>query len=498
MSRTDSSEGPADVAGKGPDGPLDPAATREPGGPVDLAKSGPEGPADPAGREPAGPGGQKGAVTQAGPYGRADLAEAGRGATGPGQADAVPATVAPVDPRLLVRQEGLLGYAHEFGRRLRSGDLGSLPVVVGLVVIWAVFQGLEPAFLSAQNLSNLSVDVVGTGMIAVGVVFVLLLGEIDLSVGSVSGLAAAVFAVLNVNRGMPEWLALLLAVLCGAAIGALHGFFFARIGVPAFVVTLAGLLAWNGLMLQVLGSNGTINLDDSGLVAKLTSHYFSDVAAAYGLALGSAALFFLFSFLDARRRRAAGVPSRPLSEIAVRTAVLAVPALAAAYTLNEYQGLPLALVVFLAVVVASDFLLRRTPYGRKVFALGGSVEAARRAGVNVAAVRISVFAAAGGMAAAGGLFLASRITSASQNSGSGNLLMNAIAAAVIGGTSLFGGRGKTWSALLGMLVIQSIASGMALMGIASAIQFMITGAVLLAAVVIDSVSRRTQKSAGRA
>jgi D-xylose transport system permease protein len=304
--------------------------------------------------------------------------------------------------------------------------------------------------------------------------------------------------VLNINQGMPEWLALIVAIFAGAVIGAVHGFFFAKIGVPAFVVTLAGLLAWNGLMLQVLGSNGTINLDDSGLVAKLTSYYFSDIAAAYGLAFVAVALFFAFSFLDAKRRKAAGVPSRPLSDIVLRTVVLAVLAFASAYTLNQYKGLPLALVIFLAVIVVLDFVLRRTPYGRKVFALGGSTEAARRAGINVAAIRISVFSIAGGMAAVGGLFLASRITSASQNSGTGNLLMNAIAAAVIGGTSLFGGRGKTWSALLGMLVIQSIASGMALMGIASAIQFMITGAVLLAAVVIDSVSRRTQKTAGRA
>ncbi|MFF7729286.1 sugar ABC transporter permease [Streptomyces sp. NPDC008001] len=408
--------------------------------------------------------------------------------------DAVPA----VDPRLLVRQEGFAGYWGEFRRKLRSGELGSLPVIVGLIVIALVFQLRDSAFLGAENLNNLFVTAAGTGLIAVGIVFVLILGEIDLSVGSVSGLAAAVFAVLNVNHGMPEWLALVLAILSGAVIGALHGFFFARIGVPAFVVTLAGLLGWNGLMLQVLGSNGTINLDDSGLVAGLTNHYFSDVAAAYGLATVAVAAFFLVSFRDSRRREAAGVPSRPLSEIVLRTAALAVPAYVVAWLFNQYKGLPLAVVIFLGVVVALDLVLRRTPYGRKVFALGGSVEAARRAGINVAAVRISVFALSGTMAAVGGMFLASQINAANQSSGAGSLLMNAIAAAVIGGTSLFGGRGKTWSALLGVLVIQSIASGMALLGIASAVQYMITGAVLLAAVVIDSVSRRTQKTAGRA
>ncbi|KJY43582.1 ABC transporter permease [Streptomyces sp. NRRL B-1568] len=411
---------------------------------------------------------------------------------------AAEAVVTAVDPRLLVREEGFAGYVGEFRRKLRSGELGSLPVVVGLIVIGLVFQLRDSAFLGAENLSNLFVTAAGTGLIAVGIVFVLILGEIDLSVGSVSGLAAAVFAVLNVNHGMPEWLALVLAVLSGTVIGALHGFFFARIGVPAFVVTLAGLLGWNGLMLQVLGSNGTINLDDSGLVAGLTNHYFSDVSAAYGLATLSVAAFFLVSWRDSKRREAAGVPSRPFSEVVLRTVALAVPAYVVAWLLNQYKGLPLAVVIFLGVVVALDFVLRRTSYGRKVFALGGSVEAARRAGINVAAIRISVFALSGTMAALGGMFLASQINAANQSSGAGSLLMNAIAAAVIGGTSLFGGRGKTWSALLGVLVIQSIASGMALLGIASAVQYMITGAVLLAAVVIDSVSRRTQKTAGRA
>jgi len=406
------------------------------------------------------------------------------------------ATVA-VDPRLLVREQGFAGYWTEFKRKMRSGELGSVPVVVGLAIIWAIFQSMDSAFLSAENLSNLSVYIVGTGLISVGIVFVLLLGEIDLSVGSVSGLASATFAVLAVNNGVNEWLAVLAALLTGAVIGAVHGFFFAKIGVPAFVVTLAGLLAWNGLMLKVLGTTGTINLDSEGLVATLSNHYFTDIAVAYGVAAVAVGVFFAVQYLGARRRAAAGIPSRPLSEIAVRTALLAVLAFGAAYMLNQYKGMPLALLIFLVVLVALDFVLKRTSYGRKVFALGGNTEAARRAGINVAAVRISVFSIAGTMAAFGGLMIASRILAANQGAGTGNLLMEAIAAAVIGGTSLFGGRGTVWSALLGMLVIGSIANGMALLGIAAAVQYMITGAVLLAAVVIDSVSRRTQRSAGR-
>ncbi|GGM12122.1 ABC transporter permease [Streptomyces fumigatiscleroticus] len=412
--------------------------------------------------------------------------------------EAASAAVTVVDPRLLVREQGFAGYVTEFKRKMKSGDLGSIPVVVGLLVIWIIFQSLNSNFLTAGNLSDMSVAMVGTGMIAVGIVFVLLLGEIDLSAGSVSGVAGAVFAVLNVNNGMNEWLAFVLAILTGTVAGAIHGFFFARIGVPAFAVTLAGLLFWNGFMLQVLGDNGTINLDSEGVVAKLTSYYFSDVAAAYGLALVVTVGYFLSSFLGNRRREAAGVPSRPLSETILRTVLLAVVAFAVAIVFNQYKGLPLAVVIFIAVLLVTDFVLRRTPYGRKVFALGGSVEASRRAGINVTAVRISVFAISGTFAALGGLFIASKIAAANQGAGGGDLLMNSIAAAVIGGTSLFGGRGRTWNALLGVLVIVSIQYGLALEGIASPVQYMITGGVLLATVVIDAVTRKTQKSAGRA
>ncbi|MER6348470.1 sugar ABC transporter permease [Streptomyces sp. NPDC001595] len=409
-------------------------------------------------------------------------------------ADAVTA----VDPRLLVREEGLLGYWTEFKRKMRAGELGSLPVVVGLVIICIVFQSLNSAFLSAQNISDITVTMVGTGMISVGIVFVLLLGEIDLSVGSVSGASSAIAAVLAVNQGWPEWAAVLFAVAAGAAIGAAHGFFFAVLGAPAFAVTLAGLLFWLGFMLQTLGENGTINLDSDGFIGQLTTYFFTDVAAAYGLAAVVTVLFFVSSFLGNRRREAAGIPSRPLNETLLRTGLLAVISFAAAFMYNQYKGLPLATVIFLVFLVATDFVLRRTPYGRKIFALGGSVEASRRAGINVTAVRISVFAISGGFAAIGGLFLASKIASANQSAGTGDLLMNAIAAAVIGGTSLFGGRGRTWNALLGVLVIVSIQYGLQLESIAEPVKYMITAGVLLTTVVIDSITRKTQKTAGRA
>ncbi|MET8633948.1 sugar ABC transporter permease [Streptomyces sp. NPDC004096] len=412
--------------------------------------------------------------------------------------DAAPQAVTAVDPRLLVREQGFKGYITEFKRKIKAGDLGAIPVVIGLAIIWIIFQSLNSNFLTAGNLSDISVAMVGTGMIAVGIVFVLLLGEIDLSVGSVSGVAGAAFAVLTVTHGMSAWLALILAILTGTVAGAIHGFVFAKIGVPAFAVTLAGLLFWNGFMLQILGDSGTINLDSEGLVAKLTSYYFTDVAASYGLALAVTVLYFLSSFFGNRRREAAGVPSRPLSEIILRTVLLAVLSFAVAAVYNQYKGLPLAVVIFIAVLLITDFVLRRTRYGRMIFALGGSVEASRRAGINVEMVRISVFAISGTFAAIGGLFIASKIASANQGAGAGDLLMNAIAAAVIGGTSLFGGRGRTWNALLGVLVIVSIQYGLALEGIASPVQYMITGGVLLATVVIDAVTRKTQKTAGRA
>ncbi|GAA4857034.1 ABC transporter permease [Kitasatospora terrestris] len=423
-----------------------------------------------------------------------NMPKGGVNAAVPVAAEATPA----VDPRLIVRQEGVKGYLGEFKRRLSSGELGSLPVVVALIVIWAVFGSLNSSFLSAQNLSNLSQQIVGTGMIAIGVVFVLLLGEIDLSVGSVSGLCAAIFAVMNVTHGVNQWVALLSALVGGALVGLIQGFFFAKVGVPAFVVTLAGNLGWNGLMLQILGSQGTVNLSGTDIVSRLYSTIYGQQIAAYGVAVVGVLLFLGASLLDTRRRKAAGIPSRPVSDIALRTGLLAVVAFLAAYTLNQYKGLPLALLVFLIFIVVLEWVLRRTPYGRQVFALGGNIEGARRAGINVSMVRITVFMICSTMAAIGGLFLAAQIQSASQTSGGGNLLMNAIAAAVIGGTSLFGGRGSTWSALLGALVIGSIQSGMNIQGLSNAIQFMITGAVLLAAVVIDSLARRTQKAAGRA
>ncbi|GHH36908.1 sugar ABC transporter permease [Streptomyces candidus] len=418
------------------------------------------------------------------------------------EADAAAAPAAPaVDPRLLVREEGFKGYLTEFTRKVRGGELGSLPVVLGLIVIAIVFQTQNSSFLSASSLANIAVYSSGMGIMAVGIVFVLLLGEIDLSVGSIAGVGAAIWAVLQVSNGWNGWVAIAVALLAGLALGLLNGFFFAKIGVPAFVVTLAGFLGWSGFQIWLMGKEGSINTPSGSFVENLTSYYFEDKIAAYGLAIAAILLYGLSQFLDSKRRRAAALPARPTSEIALRTGVVAVLCLVVAYVLNEPQGargLPLALVLFLAVLLIADFVARRTTFGRQVFAVGGNAEAARRAGISVDRIRITVFGLSGLLAAFGGLFLASLSGGATKSVGANNTLMLVIAAAVIGGTSLFGGRGKVWSALLGMIVIQAIQQGLNMLGMASEIQYMITGAVLLAAVVIDSLSRKTQKTAGRA
>ena len=411
------------------------------------------------------------------------------------QASAVPEDV--IDPRLMVREHGLRGYWVIFRRRVRGGELGALPVVIGLVVIWTIFYIQEPRFLSAQNLTNLVLQATAVGLISVGIVLVLLLGEIDLSVGSVSGLCACVLAVLNIKQGWPAIPAILVAILVGALIGLIQGSIFTRFGVPSFVVTLAGLIGWQGVQLAVLGETGTINFPFDGPVAALTNTFFPPwvgyllVLLAVGAYVGSA-------LIGARRRAAAGLLTPPLIDTVLKAVGLGVVLVAAVLVFNSDRGTPLALLIFVGFVVFFDLILRRTRYGRSIFAVGGNVEAARRAGINVSLVRVTAFVLCSTMAAIGGILAASRLLAAGQSSGGGETLLYAIAAAVIGGTSLFGGRGSTYSALLGILVIFSIANGMDLLGLESSIKFMITGAVLLAAVILDAVARRGRAAHGRA
>ncbi|MET0229108.1 MAG: sugar ABC transporter permease [Actinomycetes bacterium] len=405
-------------------------------------------------------------------------------------------TVSELDPRLIADQPGLAGAWASFRRRLGQGELGSLPVLVGVAVIWAIFAIANPNFLTPGNLTNLVLQLAATGTISLGVVLVLLLGEIDLSVGAVSGVTAAVVAVLNVDHGVAGWLAILIGLAAGAAIGALQGFWVTRFRIPAFVVTLAGLLAWTGALLLVLGDTGTVNLTDSTIVG-LANTFFIPLYA-WLLALLVAAAYAAAKLLERRRRVAAGLPIPPLRTIVTRMVVLTAGALAAAAVLAADRGLPLALVIFTGLVALVDLLIRRTRLGRHVLAVGGNAEAARRAGIRVDNVRLVVFTLASTLAAAGGILAASRLFAVSQSSGASDTLLNAIAAAVIGGTSLWGGRGSAYSALLGGLVIFSISNGMDLLGVQSSTKFIVTGAVLLLAATVDAVSRRGRQAAGRA
>ncbi len=405
-------------------------------------------------------------------------------------------TISEIDPRLAQAEPGLAGVAKEFWRRLTQGELGSLPVVLGLAAVWIYFQSANSNFLSAGNLTNLMLQIAAVGTISVGVVMVLLLGEIDLSVGSVSGLAAATMAVLNVKEGWTAVPAIAAGLVVGAAIGLLQGLWVTKLRVPSFVVTLAGLLAWQGALLQVLGSTGTVNLTDRK-ITDLAGTFFSDV---WGWVLAAAVIAATVATTLAHRRRAkaAGLTPAPLRGDILKLVVIAAGTIVAVAVFNADRGVPLAVCIFVGFVVIFDVLTRRTVFGRHVFAVGGNAEAARRAGIRVDRVRTVVFVLCSTMAAAGGILGASRLLAVNQSSGSGDVLLNSIAAAVIGGTSLFGGRGSAWSALLGALVIGSIANGMDLLGQESDVKFMVTGAVLLVAASIDAVSRRGRMAAGRA
>ena len=380
-------------------------------------------------------------------------------------------------------------------RRIVQGDLASLRVVIGLAVIWAIFQSQNDRFLSAENLTNLTLQITATALISVGVVYVLLIGEIDLSVGAVSGLAAAVMAVLNVKHGWDPYLAIAAAVAVGLAIGLLQGFLFSRFGVPSFVVTLAGLLAWQGALLQVLGSTGSINLTDPKITG-LANIFYSDVVGWIFAAIVIAGTGAVLA-LGYRRRVAAGLDTGSPVVIGFRFALIAAATIATVLVLNSDRGVPLALLILIAFVVGMEYVVRRTTFGRHVFAVGGNPEATRRAGIRVNGVRVAVFGIAGTMAAIGGIMAASRLLAVNQGSGGSELLLLAIAGPVIAGTSLFGGRGSVWTALLGALVIGSISNGMDLLALSSAVKFMVTGGVLLLAVIVDAIARQQRQASGR-
>ena len=392
---------------------------------------------------------------------------------------------------------GIGGTVAAFFDRIKSGDLGSLPVIVGLVIIWTVFTTLNPVFLSANNLVNLLFDCATVGVISLGIVSVLMVGQIDLSVGSMSGFASALVGTLWVNQGWPLLPAIAAALAIGCAIGALYALLFNRLGMPSFVATLAGLLAILGLQLYVLGTSGSINLPYGSAMVDFGQLMIIPAPVSHALALVPG-LAILLAGLRTRVRRAAARLSAPsLGGLVARAAAITVLLEGIVAYLDQGRGVPLMFGVFLGLAAAMDYALTRTRWGRSMNAVGGNREAARRAGINVRAVYTSAFVLCAGLASLGGVLAAARLASASQQAGTGDVNLNAIAAAVIGGTSLFGGRGSAYSAVLGVIVIQSIASGLTLLNLSSSLRFMITGAVLAIAVIVDSLARQSRVSHGR-
>ncbi len=398
---------------------------------------------------------------------------------------------------------------------LKSGNLGVLPVVVGEIAIVAFFSFTATNFFTAGNFVNVILQMAGVTMIALGVVFVLLIAEIDLSIGFLSGIAALTAAELQLpdGRNYPGWLCILIALGVVAVIGAAQGTFVAKVGVPSFVVTLAGLLIWQGVILRVLELRGVIIIEDDWINKTATYYFSAQVSWIIAAAItGGYALVALGAYIGHRR---AGLTGRPWMAIAKLVGVAVAcfgtvaicnhasrPAACAPgtpLTVNCTQslGLPLAALLMVIFLVGLTFLAKRTTFGRHVYAVGGNAEAARRAGINVARVRILVFAISGIMAGVGGLILAARLQSVNLNVGGGTLLLDSISAAVIGGVSLFGGRGEVRGALLGSLVIATIANGLNIGGYSTGTIYTVTGAILLAAVTLDTIARRLQERSGR-
>ena len=393
---------------------------------------------------------------------------------------------------------GLSGALRAFIDRVRSGDLGMLPVVIGLVLISIVFSTLNPVFLAPNNLVNLLFDAAAVGFIALGVVCVLLLGEIDLSIGSMSGLSSAIVGVLWVNSGIPLPLAIAAVLVTGALVGLLYGFLRNKFEMPSFVATLAGLLALLGLQLYILGPTGSINLPFTSPLVRFGQILIMPDWLSYIVAVIPGALLVFGGMRTNQQRTAANLSSAGMSVVFVKAAILTVALVLAVFYLGLGRGVPWMFGVFVLFVVILNYALTRTQWGRSMFAVGGNAEAARRSGINVQRIRLSAFVVCSTFAALGGVFAAARLASASQQAGTGDVNLNAIAAAVIGGTSLFGGRGTAWSALLGVLVIMSISNGLTLLNLSSSLRYMITGAVLAIAVIVDSLARRSRASHGRA
>ena len=392
-------------------------------------------------------------------------------------------------------------YFRNWIARVRAGDTGALPVVGGLILLAVIFQTLNANFLTAGNLVNLMVQGSVYMLFALGMIFILLLGEIDLSIGFIGGVAGVVTALLVFgDQGYPWWLATIAGLACGAAIGFLNGLIITSIGLPSFIVTLAGLLAWNGVMLLILGDGGTVPINDV-MINNFANGLLDPVAGWIVLAV-LLVLFVGDRVLAARRRKHATEP-QSVTILKVAGVVLAGVIVVWLCNVNRgralpIQGVPWVLLIVFFFATLWTVVLSRTRFGTYIYAIGGNSEAARRAGISVNRIRIAGFTIAGFMGGVAGLVYASRLRSVSTNLDGGTLVLYCIAASVIGGTSLFGGRGKAISAILGGLVIASIDNGMGLLGLAAAARYVVTGIVLIVAVTIDALASRGRASSGLA
>jgi D-xylose transport system permease protein len=393
-------------------------------------------------------------------------------------------------------------YIRDYIDGLRSGDLGSIPIIIGIIAIAIYFQSRNSNFLTAGNMVNLIVQMAPIAIIGMGIVFVLLLGEIDLSVGYVSAVGGVAVALLLQPDGHNVWStvpAICAGISVGLVIGLGHGLLITKVGIPSFVVTLAGLLGWNGVVLYLIGESGTVTVQNS-FVLGLTSNYVSHIGA-WLIIEGTVLVYALIQLWSVQRRRRLELPNPPASVLALKIGGLAIAGAIVCLVVNDapnQRGLPWVGVLMLGLLIIWTYVSTRTRFGRHVYAVGGNTEAARRAGIGVDRVKIAVFMISSGMACIGGIVLASRLGSVATDAGGGTTLLYSIAAAVIGGTSLFGGRGNVKSAILGAVVIASIDNGLGLLNVKDATRFVVTALVLLAAVTVDSISRKNRAAAGRA
>jgi len=396
-----------------------------------------------------------------------------------------------------LEKETLKGAASNYLSRVKAGDIGSLPAVLGLVSLIAVFGAMSEFFLTNRNFANLLTQAAPVIVIAMGLVFVLLLGEIDLSAGYASGVCGAVLVLLVTNEGWSWYTALGASIAVGALLGVLIGTLVSRLGIPSFVVTLAAFLAFQGVLLLLAGEGGTIPIADKTILAVENSNLTP--LQGWILWAVSSAAYVLGGLNRINSRRKAGLVVELTQLWAMKTVALLIITGGAVFQLNQERGLsatnstkgvPIVAPLILAILIAGTFLLSRTAFGRHIYAVGGNAEAARRAGINVKRVRTIAFVLCSALAAVAGMLFASRMNSISPSTGESSTLLYAVGAAVIGGVSLFGGKGRMRDAILGGLVVAVIDNGMGLLGYGAGIQYLVTGAVLLVSAGVDAISRR--------